>query len=134
VQKHAWLYDALESSLKHAPVSSSATQPPEAAIPSNVLQTSMAESWSSLQTLLGEEHKLGGRAFGDSGGKLLQEDVLRAQAIPSEPLHGNAMPASAYPTATTYSDARMTRRVPQSKNMARYFMNIVPKTLWNRRV
>jgi hypothetical protein len=82
VQKRAWLYDALESSLKHAPVSFSATQPPEAAIaPSNVLQTSMAESWSSLKTLLGEEHKLGGRAFGDRGGKPLQEDVLRAQAM-----------------------------------------------------
>jgi hypothetical protein len=39
-----------------------------------------------------------------------------------------------YATATKYSVARMTRRVPRSFNMARYFRCIVPKTLWSRRV
>jgi hypothetical protein len=96
VQKRAWLHDALESSLKNTSVSSSAMQPTEAAIaPSNVLQKSMVQSWSSLQTLRGER-RLGGLAFGDSDGELLQENVTPAQAIPFEPLQENVMSARAY--------------------------------------
>jgi hypothetical protein len=37
-----------------------------------------------------------------------------------------------YPTATKYSDARMTRRGPRSKNMAPCVGHIVPKTLLKR--
>jgi hypothetical protein len=39
-----------------------------------------------------------------------------------------------YPTATKYSDARMTRREPQSYNLERYVRYIVPTTLGYRGV
>jgi hypothetical protein len=36
-----------------------------------------------------------------------------------------------YPTATKYSESRMTSRGRQSFHMAPYFRYIVPKTLWD---
>lgn len=95
VQDRSWLHSALES----ASVSSSGMQArAKASAPSNVLQTSMAQSWGSMQAARGKRN-LGGLAFGADDGEPLQENISPVQTFPFEPLPKN-VPEQTFPLAS----------------------------------